>query len=239
MIRPVAAAVGLAALMVSNLFPAAPSRGAAPRAAMPSPVALDRLLESVQRPGRDLYALASQMKRHTTTTNAGAVRRSPGDYPLGHVERFYVARASGNGFDLVPAVLRAKTAHAYYYVQQGKRVDLARLERSAQVFERHTYPTTRSIFGPEPPAGVDGDRHISIFSGKVPEGGYFSGEDAFPRAISPYSNERKAIYINLDAEEPGTRGYDEVLAHEFQHMIHFYLHPTDEAWINEGSSALS
>jgi immune inhibitor A len=79
-----------------------------------------------------------------------------------------------------------------------------------------------------------------VFSGNVPGvGGYFSAEDLYPRVVNPYSNQKKIIYINLGAEEPGTSSYNSVMAHEFQHMIHFHEHPADEAWINEGSSMLA
>ena len=72
-------------------------------------------------------------------------------------------------------------------------------------------------------------------------GGYFSSEDEFPRAVAPYSNERQMIYINLASGigQPGTSEYDSTIAHEFQHMIHWFWHPGDDSWQNEGMSVLA
>src|SRR5260370_18806655 len=48
------------------------------------------------------------------------------------------------------------------------------------------------------------------------------------------------IYIHIGPGlEPGTEPYDETLAHEFQHMIHWYWHPSDPSWTNEGMSVLA
>ena len=73
-----------------------------------------------------------------------------------------------------------------------------------------------------------------------PIGGYFSSEDEYPTVVSQYSNERQMIYINLTGGGvPGTEFYNATLAHEFQHMIHWYWHPGDDSWVNEGMSVLA
>jgi immune inhibitor A len=229
-----------ALLAVVVVAPGTPGHSASSAVALPSPQALDTMLTSLQRPPRNLYALTARLKLHTTTPVDPYVNHAATDYPVGSVTRFYIGNGNRNGYTLQPATLVLKTAHAYFYVQQGVQPDLKALQRSADTFEHHSYPTDHTLFGKEWTPGVDNDAHITIFNGQVPDvAGYFSGEDLFPRVVNAYSNQRKMIYMNLGAVQPGTNGYDSVLAHEFQHMIHFNLHPADEAWINEGSSVLA
>ncbi|HVA90178.1 MAG TPA: hypothetical protein VNL71_10075 [Chloroflexota bacterium] len=230
-----------AAVAILGLVPAAGSHGASPQVVvLPSPMALDSLLATTLRPPRNLYAITERLKLHATTPINPYVNPTPTSYPVGHSDTFYVANDGNNGYMTERAAIAYETAHVYYYVQSGVHIDMAALIRSATTFENHSYPTDHAAFGAEWTPGVDNDVHITVFNGNVPGvGGYFSAEDLYPRVVNPYSNQRKIIYINLGAESPGTTGYDSVMAHEFQHMIHFHMHPADEAWINEGSSVLA
>ncbi len=229
-----------AALLLTGLAPATRSLSAPTAFTVPSPQALDTLLTSTLRPPRDLYAITARLKLHTTVPIDPIVNAGPTDYPVGSSARFYVGNGNASGYTTQKATLLLKTAHAYFYVQQGLHVDTQALARSAKTFEQHTYPNDHAIFGQEWTPGIDNDAHITIFNGQVPDvAGYFSGEDLYPKVVNAYSNQRKMIYINLGDLQPGSAGYDGVLAHEFQHMIHFHLHPADEAWINEGSSVLA
>jgi hypothetical protein len=47
------------------------------------------------------------------------------------------------------------------------------------------------------------------------------------------------FYINADNQIPGDSYLDGVLAHEFQHMIHWYHDRNEDTWMNEGSSELA
>lgn len=47
------------------------------------------------------------------------------------------------------------------------------------------------------------------------------------------------FYVNLNGTILGSADYDSTLAHEFQHMIHWYQHPVDLSWTNEGMSVLA
>ena len=53
------------------------------------------------------------------------------------------------------------------------------------------------------------------------------------------SNEIEAVYINVQYIEPGTDIYDQVLAHELQHAIHWNADPNEDTWVNEGLSELA
>jgi hypothetical protein len=87
---------------------------------------------------------------------------------------------------------------------------------------------------------VDGDPHVYIFLGNVPGvGGYFSSPDEYPVEVRPHSNEHEMFYINLENAGPGSDYFDGILAHEFQHMIHWAVDRNEDTWVNEGLSELA
>ncbi|NIV33713.1 MAG: hypothetical protein GWN58_30985 [Anaerolineae bacterium] len=47
------------------------------------------------------------------------------------------------------------------------------------------------------------------------------------------------FYINLENARPGNDYFDGILAHEFQHMIHWALDRNEDTWVNEGLSELA
>jgi hypothetical protein len=47
------------------------------------------------------------------------------------------------------------------------------------------------------------------------------------------------FYINLDNAMPGNDYFDGILAHEFQHMIHWAVDRNEDTWVNEGLSELA
>lgn len=219
-----------------------PARAAPPATPLPSPspMALSAMLSSATNPPRDLLTLAARLKLHTALPIDPIVNTTPTDYAVGRMDQFYVW--TGSGSHLVAARLVSKTAHAYFYVQSGISVDLNALARSASTFENTIYPTDTAAFGPVWTPGIDNDQHTTIFNGSLQgsgAAGYVSAEDLDPRSAAPQSNQRKILYIDLGSNDPGSQTYDQTLAHEFQHVIHAHLHPTDEAWLNEGSSVLA
>jgi hypothetical protein len=114
--------------------------------------------------------------------------------------------------------------------------------KAAHTFETSTYPTDRSYFGSEWRPGIDGDDHITCLVGNLQStgvAGFFSSEDEYARAVYPYSNQREMFYINSSNTLPGSGDFDLTLSHEFQHMIHWHMHPHEELWLNEGMSILA
>ena len=69
--------------------------------------------------------------------------------------------------------------------------------------------------------------------------GYFSSSDSYPRATHPHSNESEMIVMDGDWLRPGSRQYFGVLAHEFQHAVHWNLDIGEDVWINEGMSEVA
>ena len=198
------------------------------------------LLAATPNPPRELISLAERLKLHSSVPAGLLVGSAPTNYPLGRIDRFYIL--NGSNEVLVPARLDYRTAHAYFYVQTGIKIDMRALIASATVFEQKIYPTDVAAFGSPSPPGAASAQRVTIFSGLLQgsgAAGYVSSEDLFPRSIDPFSNERAILYLDLGSEDPGSAEFNSVLAHEFQHVIHAFRHPTDEAWLNEGSSVLA
>jgi len=195
------------------------------------------------RPLRNLYQIIPRLTRGQSQTVACRVRSAPRNEKAGHIASFNIVNATQSGYHTIGARLVYVTAHVYMYadVNGGTALNDAALRASADRFEGSTYARDRAYYGEPWAAGPDDDPHITVLSSpEIPYGGYFSSEDEFPRAVSPFSNERQMIYIHVGPGlEPGTEPYDETLAHEFQHMIHWYWHPSDPSWANEGMSVLA
>lgn len=201
-----------------------------------------RLLQSI--PYRNLYTLAKELKPHGAAGIARSVHRTSPNYPVGHTDAFKVLSEDTNSFFTMHATIRAKTAHLYIYVQNGVKVSTAAVQKAAHTFETATYPTDRSYYGSEWRPGIDNDPHITCLVGDLRStstgtAGFFSAEDEYPVSVNPYSNQREMFYINSTNTSPGTADFDLTLAHEFQHMIHWHMHPHEELWINEGMSILA
>ncbi|WP_160316943.1 immune inhibitor A domain-containing protein [Ardenticatena maritima] len=200
------------------------------------------MLALVNRPDlpmRDLHDLGIRYGRISPDTPR-TVSAPPVERRLGDRETFTVADLLNNTHNRVEAELRAIGEHAYWWVQVGYEVDEAALAASVERFDTRTYPTDRDLFGQEWSPGVDGESRLHIFLGNVPGvGGYYSSADEFVRLINPYSNEKEIFYINLNNRRPGQPGFDEVLAHEYQHMIHWNEDRNEETWVNEGLSELA
>ena len=142
--------------------------------------------------------------------------------------------------------------------EYGRRVSQDMVDKLADTFLRHgsnndLYDWVTNVYGKE--WGSTGKanliaetNYIDILiddMGTDGIAGYFYAKDNFTTAAERYSNEKIMFYINSRVYSRDKYSYDEnekevltTLAHEFQHMIHFYQryvlkdnpHPT---WLNE------
>jgi hypothetical protein len=212
----------------------------------PLPLPLDypsteTLLLETDVPVRDLRLLASRLKYNGQELPV-VVNPTPPTYTLGDQETFWISDDSGptpRQFQAT-ATLEHITEHTYWWIEDGFTVDLDDLRRSAETFETQTYPTNRDFFGSEWTPGVDNDVRLSIYLGNIPGvGGYYASLNEFSAEVNPYSNEREMFFINLNVLTPGSEFFDGVLAHEFQHMIHWWQDRNEATWVNEGLSELA
>lgn len=198
-------------------------------------------LQSATIPNSDLHELAIRFRGVPATTPRQLNQPNP-DYPVGTERVFNVSNVDTDEQFQVTAVLVYKTPHVYMWVEKGVSYNEKKIAEAAELFETVTYPTNREFFGTEWTPGVDNDPHLSVLHTRnmgATVAGYFSSPDSFVRAVREDSNEMEMFYINLDNTVIGDDFYNGVLAHEFQHMIHWYNDRNEDTWMNEGCSELA
>ncbi len=226
-----------------------PSSGIAKMPLLPTPISpaeasapqLEVLeaLEEAELPPRDRYDLALRFLGVSADPSGLA---NPSAYQVGDVASFWVDNDDTNSVVRVEAELVYMTPVVYMWVERGQSYDRDALAASADYFTNVIYPTNRSYFGSEPLPGIDGDPRLHILhSTQLGSGvaGYFYSPNQYPASVAPYSNEKEIFFINISNTPPGDLYYDTVLAHEFQHMIHWNVDRNEESWLNEGLSELA
>ena len=163
------------------------------------------------------------------------------DYAVGDVIEFWVHNPGSSENTRINAKLVYKTTVAYAWVEEGEAFDQAKLVESIDRFSTIIYPRVTALFGSEANPGVDNDPRLHILhTTKTGNGlaGYYSSVDEYSKLANAYSNEKEMFYINLGYLNSGQnyQAYEEVLAHEFQHMIHWNRDRNEGVWMNEGLS---
>ncbi|HEU0027022.1 MAG TPA: hypothetical protein VFQ25_07895 [Ktedonobacterales bacterium] len=215
-----------------------------PSATDPASVAVynAQLVTQTIRPIANPYALTERLTTRQKGQIACTATTTPEDEQVGDERSFWVINSTQNGYHRVRARLDYVTPLLYVYAQDGVGVNGLALKAAADQFETSVYAADRVAFGAQWNLGPNHDAHITLLNvtNLGPIGGYFSSGDEYPRVINPYSNERQILYLNLSGGTvPGSAIYQTTLAHEFQHMIHWWARPSDPSWVNEGMSVLA
>jgi immune inhibitor A len=161
--------------------------------------------------------------------------------PLGTTQQFWASNNDTIENFRVTAQLVYATDHVYFWIERGVTYDINYVRALVDDFENNAYPTVREFFGSEWLPGVDGDEHLYIL---VADGlgenlaGYFGSSDEYPPSVHDYSNAHEMFYLASDLPLNTDFTYG-VLAHEFQHMVHWYLDTNESTWLNEGFSELA
>lgn len=199
-------------------------------------------LKTSEIPEADLHELGIRFLGVSPDTPRVASTTNP-DYPVGTTKTFITSNLDADETFEIQAELVYKTPHVYMWVEEGLSMDMKAIREAADLFENHTYPTNRAFFGSEWSPGVDGDPHLSILHAENlgnTVAGYFSSADSYVKAVRTDSNEMEMFYIHASpGMEVGTPFYNGVLAHEFQHMIHWNNDRNETTWLNEGCSELA
>ena len=198
-----------------------------------------KLLEGIAVPGNDLPGLACRFKNVCNIPPTLAPPPQP--FALGARQVFWASSEDTNTYFQVHATLRYITPHSYFWIDDSVQYNQNNVKNLMDAFENKIYPTDRAFFGSEWTPGVDDDPHIYVLytSGLgATVGGYYSSSDEYPPQVSMYSNAHEMFYINSieSLSDPYTFGS---LAHEFQHMIHWYQDSNDSSFMNEGFSKLA
>ncbi len=199
-------------------------------------------ISSSEIPEADLHELGIRFLGVSPETARVASTTNP-DYPVGTIRTFIVSNLDADETFEIQAELVYKTPHVYMWIEEGLSKDMEAVSEAANLFESHTYPTNRAFFGSEWTPGVDGDPHLSVLHAENlgnTVAGYFSSADSYVKAVREDSNEMEMFYIHASPGMGiGTPFYNGVLAHEFQHMIHWNNDPNETTWLNEGCSELA
>jgi immune inhibitor A len=160
---------------------------------------------------------------------------------LGTVTDFWISDVDRNESRLAEMRLEYIGAHVYFWVETDVDVDPEDVERVVRNFEEVSYPTVRSLIGEEWSPGIDGDRHLYILyvEGLGPSvAGLYFPKDEYSPLVHEQSNGHEMVYLSADNVSLKANYADSVLAHEFQHLVHWNLDRNEETWINEGFSEL-
>lgn len=173
---------------------------------------------------------------------------------IGHKELLWLRNFETGKFEQITAVLRSIGKHCFIYLQEGQQVSQSSIDRVRREFDDNIYPTNTSHFGLENKPGLDGEDRIFLLMADIQDGyknqndGYvagffFAGDQLLQAEYEPHvkvkSNEREILYIDTYPSDPEADDYMEIVAHEFQHMIH-HNHDKDElTWVNEGCSQIA
>ncbi len=187
----------------------------------------------------DVYALSQE-----TNPDLVSIPRYLPDplptYNVGDLHLFRLLDADGHESWEIEAKLLHKSEISYVWLETDSGTNENYIRRLATDFDTHIYPPTLSYFGPGLPLGFDRDKRIHLlFAHNLGDVlGYFSSADGVSRQVYPRSNEKDMFFLNLDFI--GDRQEDlGVLAHEFEHLIHWHYAPGERSFIDEGLAELA
>ncbi|MBI4860070.1 MAG: hypothetical protein HY815_07375 [Candidatus Riflebacteria bacterium] len=175
-------------------------------------------------------------------------RRARRGVQIGEPETFWAMNVASNQPYQLKAILRKIGKSCYVYVEDGHTVADEVLEGLIKQYDQVIYPTDRKWFGSEPTPGIDGDPRITLLFLDIQDGwtpgkgyvaGYFFPLDCISASLFPQSNEREMFYLDVKPGDPRRKDFMGVVAHEFQHMIHYNNDRKETRWLNEAMSQLA
>jgi hypothetical protein len=159
-----------------------------------------------------------------------------------------------NRYYTLSAAKVAEGVHCYVYLEDGESVAQDAIDAVKNEFDTKIYPSVTTAFGSEPNPGVDGDSKIYILLQNVIDGfttgsssyiaGYFNPLNEYS---VPNSNKKEMFYMNINPAPgivAGDADFNDTLAHEFQHMIHWEQKThlkglNNPTWLNEAMSTIA
>ena len=188
-------------------------------------------------PDRDLVDLAVRL-RGAEVDDRPIESAEP--MSVGDRRDFWLTNLDDGSARKIGTTLRVVSENAYWFTDDAVSVSQEGLEQGARLFEQQVRPAVVDAFGDIRSPGIDGDPRLIVLHSKLDgAAGYYGANDEYPVEVHPHSNEGEVIYIDAELLEPGSDFYLSVLAHEFQHAIHFNQDVGEDSWVNEGLSELA
>ncbi len=158
-------------------------------------------------------------------------------------------------FEQRVCTVRGMSEHGYVVVedsQWGVNIDQDDVDAILERWENSTigpypdqgiYQTNSQVFG-DPPDELDNDPRIYLmwFDFGIASDGFFFWFDEYPDGMFPpyRSNECEVLYMNCGHGQSPQGDYMlSVIAHEFEHMIHWKYDEGEESWVDEGMAELA
>ncbi|HQB83738.1 MAG TPA: hypothetical protein PLR50_09595, partial [Candidatus Rifleibacterium sp.] len=172
-------------------------------------------------------------------------------FNIGDTQTFWTKNVVENKFEETRAVLKAIGKNCYVFLEEGKTLAPEAIEKVRKSFDEVIYPTNTANFGSEWKPGIDGDDRIYLLMFDIKDGyygtggfvgGYFYAIDAYQQEKLPAhlkSNEREMLYLDINPSDPASDRFQNTIAHEFQHMIHFNQDSSEYTWVNEACSQIA
>jgi hypothetical protein len=231
--------IGLQPTATDAAPPPEPTQITAPVTTVPTDTL--SLLNHTVVPVNNWAELAERLGGYSNIPETVAAPVTP--YQVGDQQLFWVTNTETIQSFQVMAVLRAIGEHVYFWIEQGVDYDEGELSRLVRAFDEQIFPTNREFFGSEWSPGVDNDPRLYILFARGLGSslvGYYSSADEAPQLAHEYSNTAEIFMLSADnivsLDSDYTYG---VLAHEYQHMIHWYRDRNESTWLNEGFSELA
>ncbi|MBC8233855.1 hypothetical protein H8E77_30265 [bacterium] len=219
-----------------------------------TPYFFENFEDFIESMANQSYSVTEQPRQAPAQANAPQL-------VVGDKKKFYAVDFSNQSQYIVDATLHAIGQFCYIFVEDSqwqRTVKPLGVEKVRRAFDDSTpADSSRGIYQIETetlgqPPDIDNDRRIYILLLDVRDfyklggsfvAGYFSpvnqqrGIVRDPNSGVPFrSNEMELLYIDTHPLPVGSGDGLGVVAHEFQHLIHWRYDPNEEIWINEGCS---
>ncbi|MCU0798515.1 MAG: PKD domain-containing protein [Candidatus Thermoplasmatota archaeon] len=125
--------------------------------------------------------------------------------------------------------LRATTAHSNIYVAAGQFVPQSDIDAIAATFESPIYYNVTDWFHPVSPPATVNIKIYDLGDGAGGVGGFF-----IPSPLT-----RSDLYVDSQDLRYSQTWAFEIVAHEFQHLLHYDLDANEDIWLNEGMADLA
>ncbi len=198
------------------------------------------------------HFLDSYAKKLAPPTQRTSAKRIP-VRKVGEQHNFKTFNFAKNGWEETSATLTAVGKNIYVYLENGRFFDAEMQHRLIQEFDEKIYPVTTRYFGNEARPGIDNDFRITILLMDIQDNfqetgtytsGYFNRGDCYlpneiPEDVNLQSNCREMLYVDINPSDIESTEFFATIAHEFQHLIHFYHDSEEFDWLNEGCSQIT
>lgn len=178
----------------------------------------------------------------------------PPNPQIGDSWDWYIWRLAGPPVaDLKSCTVRGMGPHCYVVVEDAQwnvRMNQAQVDTIVNHFENASigafadqgiWSLDTAHFG-DPPDALDGDPRVYLlyYDFDVSSDGFFWAFDQECDDVALYrSNETEVVYLNCSGPNPAGSYMLAVLAHEFEHLIHYNYDTNEAAWVDEGLAELA